>query len=116
MKAKRTNGLSDQEKANLAIVKQLIETGYRTHYTTEYLASLALMSRSKLIKSYRSLFGMALFEHLKHYRMLHARRLVEEDKLPFKQIAGLCGYRHQGNFTSAFKKKFGLTPTQYREL
>lgn len=108
--------LTEADRINLGKVKQLIETDYKTHYSTEYLANVALMSRSKLTKAYRIYFGMALFEHLKHYRLLLAKGLLEQNKLAIKVIASQCGYHHQGNFTTAFKKRYGMSPKEYREL
>jgi AraC-like DNA-binding protein len=32
-----------------------------------------------------------------------------------KQIALVCGYRSQGNFTAAFRKFYGVCPTEYQQ-
>lgn len=49
-------------------------------------------------------------------RMRRARHLLEHSReLTITQIAALCGYNDTANFTRAFKKSFGITPTQYQE-
>ena len=49
-------------------------------------------------------------------RMRRARHLLDHNpELTVSQIATLCGYNDTANFTRAFKKSFGLTPTQYQE-
>ena len=40
------------------------------------------------------------------------KRLVRE--LNISEVAALCGYNDTPNFTRAFKKAFGITPTQYQ--
>ena len=49
-------------------------------------------------------------------RMRRARHLLDHNhELTVTQIAALCGYNDTANFTRAFKKSFGLTPSQYQE-
>lgn len=49
-------------------------------------------------------------------RMRRARYLLDHNQeLTVTQIATLCGYNDTANFTRAFKKSFGLTPSQYQE-
>ena len=49
-------------------------------------------------------------------RMRRARYLLDHNQeLTVTQIATLCGYNDTANFTRAFKKSFGLTPSQYLE-
>jgi len=49
-------------------------------------------------------------------RMKRARHLLDNHpELNINEIAVLCAYNDTPNFTRAFKKVFGLTPTQYQE-
>jgi len=49
-------------------------------------------------------------------RMRRARYLLTNNpELNITQIANLCGYNDTPNFTRAFKKTFGITPSQYQE-
>ncbi len=108
--------LSEEDVANLIKVKELIEKNFQTHYSTEYLAAVACMSRSKLTKTYRAYFGMALFEHLQRYRQIEGKKLLEQTSLSIKVIARRCGYDHSCNFSTAFKKRYGVSPVEYREM
>ena len=58
-------------------------------------------------------------EFLHHYRLEEAAaRLSDpaEKHLPVLTIALDCGYGSIGPFNRAFKSRFGVTPTQYRDL
>jgi AraC-like DNA-binding protein len=47
-------------------------------------------------------------------RMRRARHLLDNHpEMNISEIATLCAYNDTSNFTRAFKKTFGLTPTQY---
>jgi AraC-like DNA-binding protein len=44
-----------------------------------------------------------------------AARYVRDSALSVESIAGLLGYHDSANFRRAFKRWFGVTPSQYRE-
>ena len=47
-------------------------------------------------------------------RMKRAQHLLDNHpELNITEIAMLCAYKDTPNFTRAFKKSFGVTPTQY---
>ncbi|MBR1447944.1 MAG: helix-turn-helix transcriptional regulator [Prevotella sp.] len=49
-------------------------------------------------------------------RMRRARHLLDKHpEMNVSEIAALCAYNDTPNFTRAFKRTFGLTPTQYLE-
>ena len=49
-------------------------------------------------------------------RMQRARHLLDtHHEMTISEIATLCAYNDTPNFTRAFKKIFGITPTQYQD-
>ena len=49
-------------------------------------------------------------------RMRRARYLLDNrPELNINEVAQLCAYNDTPNFSRAFKKTFGITPTQYLE-
>jgi AraC-like DNA-binding protein len=47
-------------------------------------------------------------------RLRKARRLLAETDSRVVTVATSCGYRHLGVFNALFKKRFGMTPTEWR--
>ena len=47
-------------------------------------------------------------------RMNHARALLAATSLPVSEIASQCGYESNIYFSRHFKKKTGMTPSEYR--
>ena len=47
--------------------------------------------------------------------MDEARKLLETTDLKAAEISRLVGYAHQSSFTDAFRRQFGITPSQWRD-
>lgn len=78
------------------------------------LASQAGIGRKALQAGFREIYGSNMKEYMLQVRMEKAKQLLEEGRKTMKQIAMHCGYRSQGNFTAAFKKRYGVAPTEYQ--
>lgn len=74
------------------------------------------MSLYQLRQRLDSVTGDKPQEFIAAIRMQRARHLLDaHPELNISEIATLCAYNDTPNFTRAFKKTFGLTPTQYLE-
>ena len=65
-----------------------------------------------LRRGFRELFGTTVVGYLTLLRMEQAEKLLREGELSISEIANLVGYSHLGNFSVAFKRQFGITPSQ----
>jgi AraC-like DNA-binding protein len=64
-----------------------------------------------LKRGFKQLFGTTPHEFLIDQRMQKAEHLLKENKLSISDIAYLVGYSSISNFSSAFRKKYGYSPT-----
>jgi AraC-like DNA-binding protein len=84
---------------------------------TPELASLARAvgtNTHRLNLAFRQCVGLTVFDFLREERMKEARRLLCETALDIQTIAGALGYGTRRNFSTAFRKRFGLAPTALR--
>lgn len=58
---------------------------------------------------------MSIGEYLKNLRMQKAGELLETTSLSVKEVGAAVGMLDQSHFVRAFKKSYGLTPSQYRD-
>ena len=65
-------------------------------------------------EAFRRFTGTTAFEYLREIRMAQARRLLAETRLEIQAIASDLGYGSAANFATAFRERFGMTPSQYR--
>lgn len=68
----------------------------------------------KLKRGFQEVFGTTPFGYLRDYRMELARQLLSDCALSIGTVAERVGYASQGRFASAFKRKFGITPSECR--
>lgn len=59
-------------------------------------------------------FGVNFVEYLTELRMNAAKELLLDPLRSTAEVAGLVGYESANYFTRAFKKRVGMTPTDYR--
>lgn len=87
----------------------------REHYVS--LAQLAAehdISVSHMQKLFKQIYGVPVYRYIKEYRLEQAAvELVQTRKL-VTQIAQENGYDNASKFSESFKKRYGMTPSQYR--
>ena len=68
----------------------------------------------KLSREFNQAHDMTLVEYLADQRLQAARDLIQDQPdVSIKALAHDVGYKHVSNFTSAFKRKFGITPAAF---
>ncbi len=82
---------------------------------TELAQSVGL-SVKRLNRGFRQLFGTTAFNYLMEMRLAEARRMLEDGlDMPLKQLAWEVGYSQLSNFSTAFRRRFGVSPGVYRQ-
>lgn len=103
----------DNEMLNMA--KDIIERDYLNPPSLHNLALMVGTNECKLKNGFKKLFGSTIFGYLFHYRMEMACRYLDENNQSIQEIAVLTGYEHHSHFSTAFKRKFNLSPQEYRQ-
>ncbi|PIG95190.1 AraC family transcriptional regulator [Gloeocapsopsis sp. IPPAS B-1203] len=68
----------------------------------------------KLKQGFRHLYGTTLFGYLHDYRMQQARHLLLNSNLSVAGVAARVGYRNPEAFSTAFRRKFAVSPKAYQ--
>jgi AraC-like DNA-binding protein len=105
---------SDIKKVNK--VKETIEEQYLKPPSLTELASLAAMSHTKLNFIFKKLYNYTVFEFIRKKRLEYSLKLIIENELTMSEIAYEAGWSNPGHFTREFKKYYGKSPTQYRQI
>ncbi len=83
-------------------------------WTLESLAKRLNVSRATLAARFKAVVGEPPMTYLAHWRMLLASELLADPLLTTTRIAGDVGYGSPFALSTAFKRRFGLSPTEYR--
>jgi AraC-like DNA-binding protein len=78
-------------------------------YSLTALAKEAAMSPSSLRQKFRACYGCTLFDYIRQVRLEQAHASLRQGH-SVQHTAHRCGYRHASNFSSAFKRHFGVSP------
>lgn len=105
-------------KGNDEILLERIMKCINEHFSDESLDSNTIckevgISRSHLHHKMKSLTGLPISDFIQNLRMEQAARLLTEQKQNITQVAYSVGYSYLSTFSTAFKKHFGVSPTEY---
>lgn len=64
---------------------------------------------------FRDHLDMTVFGYIRDARLRRAQQLLGEGTMSIQDIAELVGFRSACNFTTAFRQRLGLTPSQFRQ-
>jgi diguanylate cyclase (GGDEF)-like protein/PAS domain S-box-containing protein len=70
----------------------------------------------KLTGLFRKKFGLSVTEYFTEMRLETARRLLVNCDQQIQLIGERIGYRNAGDFTRAFRRRYGMSPRAYRRL
>ena len=109
-----------QDTATLSFKEQDAAHEMRERLTSDFLdppdiSSLAVefrMSPRRLERAFRETFGLSSFQFLLNVRLDYAYQALLDGELHYKEIAWRLGYRHTTSFSHAFRKKFGIAPSE----
>ena len=99
----------------IAFLKKQMLSNLQYSTTIEEMARLVNLSESHLQQLFKMEIGMSPIQYLKHLRLETARDLLENSFNQVKQIGFEVGMIDQSHFVRQFKKKYSLTPSEYRK-
>ena len=113
----KTIGINPDEEALVSKLVTAIEANITNEdYNVDQLASDVAMSRSKLYDKMRNMLGITPADFIRNVRLKHAAQLLTEDStLTIAEISERVGFATSRNFSTQFKKMFGVLPSEYRE-
>ena len=91
-----------------------IGSNYSSPLSVEEIARLLNIDRRHLGRLFTAQTGMSPKEYLIRVRLQNAAELLRSSDYPVSEIAQLVGYDDCGSFLKIFKKKYGMTPSQFR--
>jgi AraC-like DNA-binding protein len=84
------------------------------NYSSDQLAQMCGCSLRHFRRMFRKQFKTSIRAKQTELRLEKARQLLTETDDKTSTIAHAAGYHHLGFFNMMFKKKFGMTPTEWR--
>jgi AraC-like DNA-binding protein len=73
------------------------------------------VSKVQLYRKIKSLLGYNVNEYILNVRLQKAKYLIAKENLSISEVAFKVGFSTQAYFSTVFKSKFAMTPSEFRE-
>lgn len=104
-----------QETDPLDNSRKYIEEHYREEISLEQIAALYHFNASYFSTLFKQRFGISFSEYLANIRMEKAENLLKTSADKVREIAVDVGYKDPNYFNRAFKKRYKMTPEEFRK-
>lgn len=84
------------------------------NWTVDEMAHMTSLGKDRFQHLYKEYFGISCINDVIKARIEYAKYLLSSTNLPIWKISQQCGYRSDVHFMRQFKKKTGITPSEYR--
>jgi len=105
------------ETANSTLIKKAVawmENEY-DRASLHYIADKMFITPAYLSTLFKSTMGVTFIEHLTRIRITKAKQLLKQTHLKNYEVAERVGYHDSRYFSQIFKKKVGLSPSEFRD-
>jgi len=95
------------------VLLDYIHTHYKDKITIEELAKTASISKTEVLRCFKAIMGLSPISYLNNYRLQSAAHMLINTEKNIQEIAEDCGFDNS-YFSKLFKKKYHVTPHDYR--
>ena len=93
--------------------KLFIDSNYAERIDAGEIADEACYSKFHFIRTFKSIYGWTPHQYLTHVRIERAKELLEQE-VSVTEACFAVGFDSLGSFTSLFKRRAGVTPSEYQ--
>jgi len=98
----------------IQVVIDFITSDLSREHSLDELAQAANLSTSRLRHLFKEQIGITLAQFHRDIQMQEAKKLLETTFLTVQEVRNKIGITDEWSFLRAFKRVFGLTPSEYR--
>lgn len=95
-------------------VRDFLDQNYAEPPSLLEIARLFGTNDFKLKKGFKELFGTTVFGYVAERRLAVAHQLITLTDQPVQEVAETVGFTNPAHFATAFRRRFGLRPSQVR--
>ena len=96
-------------------VKDYIDSCFNEDITLDNLSKIALMSPFHLLRQFKKNYHLTPHQYLINRRLDRAKNSIIYSSASMTDICFMIGFSDISSFSKLFKRRFGLSPQQYRE-
>ncbi|WP_333661308.1 AraC family transcriptional regulator [Chishuiella changwenlii] len=110
-----TGSLKKKDADKIYAVREFIMNNIHSTHSLIDLAHQVGTNEFMLKKGFKELFGKTVFGFWNDIKMDQAKILLTDHQLNIGEVSHQMGYQNQRSFSAAFKRKFGVLPSQFKK-
>lgn len=103
----------ENEKINQVV--QYINENLTEDFSLDQMAVRFYTSKYHLSRQFKQFTGLSIFQYIMKKRLIVSRNMLR-DGCSVMDACMRCGFSDYSNFLKAFKKEFGMNPSQYLKI
>lgn len=107
--------LSSADLKKLQLVIQYIQENLSKKHTVQSLSKLSGLSQKKLQYAFRAVYRTTAIKFINDLKLEKSREWLMEGTLNISEITYALGFSNSSYYTFLFKRKFGISPFEYRK-
>ncbi len=104
--------MDKEDLEKLMEAKKILDDNFINAPTLKELSRMTYLNEFKLKNEFKAHFGTSVKQYIIGLRMKYALELIKEGELSITEIAHLSGYNGLVQFSTAFKRYYGVPPTR----
>lgn len=107
---------TDLQRMRLQSVKERMDADLAYPWSIDELARHAGFSRRSFNQKFQMTYGESAIDYLRARRLDAARALLIHQRMSVTEVAYRVGYAHPANFATAFRRRFGHSPSRCQSI
>ncbi|MFC4100602.1 response regulator [Paenibacillus xanthanilyticus] len=99
----------------IEVALQYMKTHYHADLSLEKVASVVYLNPVYFSQLFKQKTGSGFKEYVIQLRLEQAKQLLQNPKLKLAEVCERIGYQDMRHFSQVFRKKYAVTPTEYRQ-
>lgn len=99
---------------NIRLAAEYLRKHYADPLSLEQVAAQVYLNPDYFSRAFKEEMGQTFVNYLTDLRLQHSVQLLETTALRVQNIAQAVGYSNVSYFSTLFKKKYGMSPYEYR--
>ena len=95
-------------------IRQYLDQTFLQDHSLKKIARHFGINEFSLKKGFKENFNTTVFEYLLNKRLEHGLQLLQTGQYCVEEVGSTVGYKYPNHFSTAFKKRFGISPMQVR--
>lgn len=108
------NAQQAPKSKSIKLAVEYIHANYGEQLNLEQVAARVYLNPEYFSRAFKEEMGQTFINYLTDVRLQHSVHLLETTALRVQNIAQMVGYYNASYFSTTFKKKYGMSPYEYR--